>query len=557
MAPWRVQAAGGKNLIARIEVKEGRMAAGARLKRRMGLVIVAAVVTGGMVPAGTAQALPAGWRSLTGRLPDYVSIEQVLVSPDSRFAVLRADIEQDDRHELYSVSLAGGPLVKLNPPLVAGGEVDAAPLITADSSRVIFAADQEVDERVELFSVPITGGVAIKLNGPLVSGGNVEAFKLEGHSQRVVYLADQATNDRPELYSVPQAGGMFVKLNPALAQGGVHFVWRLDPSGARVVYMAAQDTPGLRELYSVPITGGPSVKLSPAGVTTEHVEVAPGAPYVLFLVRLAGSPIVQELYGNNTAGGTPLRRNFILGAGESVLNFRVSPSGAHVAYVVGPGGNIGSGNLWATSPFGGTSLRLSPSASSGFGVDFLDFQFALEGQRVVFGFQANASAQRRLKSADPAVGGLNNAVDVYVPGPGRLASVCCLSADGDWAVVVDFGGSSDYDLYAVPIAGGAPVPLGAANTARITPDSSRVIYVDFTEPAAPDMLSVQIFGGGLRNLSGLGPGEFVHAPLISPDGQAIVFEVTLDNGERELRVSDGAEAQPPMYDLYLPAVEGA
>jgi hypothetical protein len=335
----------------------------------------------------------------------------------------------------------------------------------------------------------------------------------------------------------------------------VSFIYRIDASGARVIYLAPQDTPGLTELYSVPITGGPSVKLSPPGVTTVHVETAPGTPYALFLVRLPGSPIVQELYGNNTAGGTPLKRNFTLGAGESVLNFRVSPAGDRVAYVVGASSStIGSGNLWATGSFGGVSLRLSPSAASGSGVDFTDFRFTPDGRRVIYGFKASAAAAYKLQSADPLVGGLNNAVDLFVPATGHSASICCLSPDGDWAVVVDYGGGSDYVLRAVPAAGGAPVPLGDGNTARITPDSGRVIYVDRADPMRPDILSVQIFGGGLRNLSRLRPGEFPYEPIISSDGQSIVFVVSFANQEKELRVSDGAEA-PPVYELFLPLLQ--
>lgn len=73
------------------------------------------------------------------------------------------------------------------------------------------------------------------------------------------------------------------------------------------------------------------------------------------------------------------------------------------------------------------------------------------------------------------------------------------------------------------------------------------------------MVSRQIFGGGLRNLSRLDGFDDVYDQRISPDGQWIVFAVSLRNGTGEtigyqLRVSDGGEA-PLIFYTYLPAVQ--
>jgi hypothetical protein len=80
--------------------------------------------------------------------------------------------------------------------------------ISPDSSRVIYQANQDNVEVFELFRVPINGGTTIKLNGPMVSGGNVSAFEpgftsffISPDSNRVVYLADQETNNVFELFA--------------------------------------------------------------------------------------------------------------------------------------------------------------------------------------------------------------------------------------------------------------------------------------------------------------------------------------------------------------------
>src|SRR5690606_5082716 len=103
------------------------------------------------------------WHSLTGMLPAHVDAVDSNISPDSRYVVYRADVETDDVTELYSVPVSGTLPVKLNPPLVAEGDVDRF-LITPDSQFVIYIADQEVDNRKDLYRVPIGGGVAVRLN---------------------------------------------------------------------------------------------------------------------------------------------------------------------------------------------------------------------------------------------------------------------------------------------------------------------------------------------------------------------------------------------------------
>ena len=74
------------------------------------------------------------------------------VSSDSSRVVYRADQPVDELHGLFSVRLAGLVRTLLNPPLVAGGEVQTDFAISPDSARVVYRADQNVDELFELYS---------------------------------------------------------------------------------------------------------------------------------------------------------------------------------------------------------------------------------------------------------------------------------------------------------------------------------------------------------------------------------------------------------------------
>ena len=164
------------------------------------------------------------------------------ISPDSQQVVYVADQDTDNVTELYSVPI-GGPAsngIKLNGSLVLGGNVHPINInISPDSSRVVYQADQQTDGVFELYSVPLAGpaSAGVKLNGPLVAGGNVDfIIRISPDGSRVVYRADQQTDEVFELYSVPLAGpaSAGVKLNGPWWRGGMLLV-RMDSTSVRTV----------------------------------------------------------------------------------------------------------------------------------------------------------------------------------------------------------------------------------------------------------------------------------------------------------------------------------
>ncbi len=79
------------------------------------LILISSTLAANLKPPAPAQAQPAGWRALTGVLPAYTTIRTAAISPNSQHVVFIADIEVDDRYELYSVPITGSVPVKLNP----------------------------------------------------------------------------------------------------------------------------------------------------------------------------------------------------------------------------------------------------------------------------------------------------------------------------------------------------------------------------------------------------------------------------------------------------------
>jgi dipeptidyl aminopeptidase/acylaminoacyl peptidase len=516
-----------------------------------GLMLGLAVLTATLPLATPAVA---GWHSLDV-LPAHANIADLQISPDSRYVVFRADIEVDERYELYSVPITGTMPFKLNPPLVAGSDVYQF-AVTPDSQYVIYRAKQEAGEsRADLYRVPITGGQADKLNVGPKAGRHVGNIVIDPDNVHVVYQAEQQAEGQIELFSAPIAGGETAPLNPPLVAGGIVYNdYAIDPIGNRVVYRADQEVDGRVELYGVPIAGGEAVRLNPPGSRVFDFKINPQAPVVVFSARLGGSSSTN-LYMNTSGGGLLTPLNFPLVANQSVAGFRISPDGAQVVYYVTADGY--TGNLYSVSIGGGASTPLTAPAEPGYGVLAGNLDITADGQRVVYYYRKNAMASPVYESV--ALTGDNRAT-LHDQGAGEGLAERRLSPDGQWLV---YNTAPSFQTYTIPTAGGAPVPLGVGQFLRIMPDSSRVIFNHVQSPF--DLQSVPIAGGEARNLSRADDQADVSDSLISPDGRWIVFEVYYKTGNRELHVSDGTEAQPPtptptpppssnVYPVYLPII---
>jgi Tol biopolymer transport system component len=153
----------------------------------------------------------------------------------------------------HSVPVAGGASTQLGPTLLPAASTSLMQ-ISPNDLWVLYRGEQTAGV-VELFSVSLLGGPRVRLNAPLPAGGDVASGRFTPDSTRVVYTADQETDGVQELWSVPNRGGTRTKLNPPLTPGGG--VAEIAVSAERVVYVADQDVDGVRELYSSPLPPPP------------------------------------------------------------------------------------------------------------------------------------------------------------------------------------------------------------------------------------------------------------------------------------------------------------
>jgi len=198
--------------------------------------------------------------SLGGSFVEGGAIQSFSTSPDGQYMVLRADKLVDERFELWSVPIAGpaGAMVRLNPALVAGGDVESSFDISPDSTRVAYIADQTTNETFRAWSVPIAGPstLAVQLvSGIVAAGSDVTGLEFTPDSASIVFRADISQNDRFDLYSVPADGSATQDriTNDSSIPGpdrSTGTLWRFHPDGRRVVFTVDEDAPSdQRGLY--------------------------------------------------------------------------------------------------------------------------------------------------------------------------------------------------------------------------------------------------------------------------------------------------------------------
>jgi Tol biopolymer transport system component len=326
---------------------------------------------------------------LSGPLVNGGDVKSVVTRANSDRVLYLADQQTDETVELYSVSAQEGSWVKLNPPLVANRNVLADGLaLSPDGSRALYAADQEADERFELYSVPASGGESVKLNGPLVQGGDVTAGsqRFNANGSRVLYHADQDTDEVFEVYSAASVGGQRVKLNGQLAlNGDVNSAGlQFSPSGDRVLYSADQNEDEVVELFSVPSSGGTAVKLNGAlvvaGDVFDDAMFSPDGNRVIYRADQLTDEVV-ELFSVPSVGGIATRLNKSLVTSGDVVSAKFSPDGTHVAYLADQDVDEVF-ELYLVPSAGGVAEKISGVLANG--GDVTDWQFSSDGRSLVY-----------------------------------------------------------------------------------------------------------------------------------------------------------------------------
>jgi Tol biopolymer transport system component len=438
--------------------------------------------------------------------------------------------------ELYMVQPSSpGTSVKVNAPLIAGGEVfDYA--LSPDGQYVTYVADQDIDHRYELYRVDLTNpGVATKLNPPLPVNRDVMDFIQSSDGSRIVYRSDSAAEGFFDLYIVDVANpGAAVQLSGALTPGGsVRSGYLFSADDTRVVYRADQQVVDRLELFSVNVASpGVSTMLNSSlvqeGDVTSGFEISPDSSHVAYVADQDVDGVL-ELYAVAFSNpGTSSKLNGTLIGGGDVCHFTFSPDSIRVAYCADQDTDEVTELYTATLNAPGDSTKLSPALVAG-GDVMSSYEFSADGSFVIY-------------AADQEVDETIELFRVDIASPGSATKLnATLVADGDvWdfkfrpdGTHVGYIATQDnlatYELYEVALASpgnstklSAPMNGAGLWQFEYATDSSAAIYNAEQESALPELYQIAIAAPAVATkMNGtIAPGGAVWA-FVNKGGQTM------------------------------------
>lgn len=461
-------------------------------------------------------------KQVTPNFPDFTFVPDAIVSPDGKFIVFRADLDTNTKSELYSIPVDGSAIdiVRLSIPMVSDGDVDQFS-ISPDSTTVVYRADAFNDRTTELFSVPIAGGDSIRLNPPLVPGPLSNrlvafAFFIDNTSQQVVYRLDLQTKNRFQLFRVPIQGGTSVLMHDARTSNVA-----LSPDGETVVFASDKRAGGILELYSMPLSGTTedAVRLHPSLTSIQDVanfKFTPDNKQVVFsLARDHGGTFKQEelhiaaVDGSDSGAMRPLVNDYPITTGD-IDEFEITPNGTHIVYTSDQRVNSLT-ELFMVPIDGGDATRLSGDMQPRAFVQ--EFAISPKGDRVVFRADALVDNIETIFSVpisnpapevtpiEPVLDSFNKIIGFVISGDGKNVI---------YEKRFDIDGT--IQLFLAPVAGGkAPIRIGpllgdpnrndegelfafnnGVDMVYLPPDGRRIFYAKIARPEDYSELCVPI-----------------------------------------------------------------
>jgi Tol biopolymer transport system component len=444
---------------------------------------------------------------------------------------------------LCASALAAGSMgqtIRLSGDMVqpVGGEIATGFLVSPDGQRVVYCADQDTDEVIELYSVPVDGSSApVKLNGPLVPGGDVSWSELTitADSRRVLYMAQQEAW-LYNAYSVPIDGseGPVALTLPGADPGGPRSFCRATPDGTRVVYCRDQSA-----LYGAAIDGsGSAVLLSGSSTIVSQDFVFVAGERVVYTAD-RDAPSTFQLYSTPVDGnGTTQRLSGPLAPGGDVQSFALTPDGSHVVYVA----DQDSDDVFElfVVPADGSSAprKLSGSLLPGGDVDRLEI--SSDSRRVVYSADAMMDDVVECFSVPIDGGGRPIRLNQRMVAGGDVTAISITPDARSVIYVADQEKDDTRELYRVPIDGrrsassdGAPpgklnAPLVAGGEVvgfRIASDGTVAYRADQDADGVFEVYAVAARGSrSARKLnSPLVPGGQVTRHEFVPDGSRVLY----------------------------------
>ncbi|MBX7158495.1 MAG: hypothetical protein K1X66_08940 [Verrucomicrobiae bacterium] len=289
---------------------------------------------------------------------------------DSHFLVYMAVLQTGA--ELFRYDIFTKKNIKLNSPLVPGGGIYSFEVSqNVEVPRVVYSGDQDVFDLEELFSVSIYGGEITKLNGPVkpkFKPTEIVSFHISPDGNRVVYMSEHLDDTDIEVYSTLIAGGELVRLsdgNNNSVGDMKNFV--ITPDGQRVIMLGPDTKETFTELFSARIQGGGSVKLNQPEDFQGNIglpNISPNSERTLYRVTIGGGDQKRSrLYSVPTTGGgrVALTPDFVVG--KNVVDYEITDDSKKVV-IYGDLITQDQFELYSAPIEGGDLSKLSPALAA-------------------------------------------------------------------------------------------------------------------------------------------------------------------------------------------------
>lgn len=391
--------------------------------------------------------------------------------------------------------------VKLNGPLVSGGNVSDKFKATNDGKKIVYISDEATDTVDDLYVVNLDGSNRLNLTN-LVLGKKVTLFALSPNSQKIAFLSDINTTGRFDLYTINLDGTNLQRINIGLADNTqrVENNFRFSNSGGKVIYVTDEESTGVRNIYSANTDGTGRLRLNQVLGTQ-----------VTYALASDDSRVVYRTFSVN-----PVARSVTLSA---------------------------TGDVLLNTPF---NLVLNPAA----GVQ--DFKISPDATKVIYRANQDDGAIFEIYVVNLDGTGVRTKVNGSIVLGGIVSSSYDFSANSSKIVyIADQQTDEVHELYSVNLDGGSnvkisatPVSGGDVASFKITPDSQKVVYLaDQSTDGVNELFSV--------NMTGLSNTK-INSNLIA--GEQIINQYDL-LGNQVIYSSD--KNQSGFYSVYTNQLNGS
>lgn len=427
------------------------------------------------------------------------SQNEVQITPDGLWVFYRSDAEIDEADELWRVSTAGGTPERISGLLPAGENVLGEEL-TPDGTRLVFSSPQDDVTVHEIFSFPVgaVAGSYVKVNAPVAAGVSLSSFRISPDSSRLLYTSQSFEvpgTVAAQLWVAELDGSDQTSLVTLPLERNIRGFTANDDF-TRAIYIADPLVDDRDELWSVAIAGGTPVKLSGAlvaGGDVTTVLALPDSPTVLYLAdQLVDGR--NELFAVPADGSSAaVRLNATPAAGRQIVAAFFTPNGARVLYLEATIANSAITGLYSVAPDGTERVELLGAMVTGGTLTYL----TLDSQNMVFIADKLVDERFELFSV-PVAGGAIVKLNPTLTANGDVSFAdnagAKLSSDGTHVLyVADQEINDSESLYSVPVGGGTASAIGGpavlgTSTIRgfsLSTDGERVARVRYYVPFFP------------------------------------------------------------------------